>query len=299
MKIARGIPRSWRRACGAALSVLALGATAVATAQAPEPPANDNYLNSLELNQPGTPLDHKHTLRDVRDTTLATTQPDIFSPPQSGGGDELTSCGDAVYGKTIWYDLHPDKNGTISIRTLGYDNVIALYEFDPETLKPKVNSSHCVNRGDIPSEQMVRKVKRGTSYTVQIGGVNDAGGSMEVLFDFALETLKKLTAEATLTAGALPGGIELKGLTVATSKKATVSVKCDGHCKPQTKKNKAKQSFPSLNGVQMPAGSQLEIRVTAPSSIGVYIRYDVGAGKFKKITRCLKPGSKTPRKKCR
>jgi hypothetical protein len=280
------------------LSVLALSATAVATAQAPEPPANDAYLNSLELNEPGTPLDHRHTLRDERDTTLATTQADIFDPPQSGGPAELTNCHDVNYGTTIWYDLHPEANGTISIRTSGYDNVITIYEFDPETLKPDLDTSHCVHRGDFPSEQLVRTVKKGRSYTVQIGGVNGIGGSMEVLFDYAFEKLTKLAADATLTAGGLPNGIELKGLSVATSKKATVAVKCDGHCKPQTKKNRATQNFPSLNGVQMPAGSQLQIRVTAPHSIGVYIQYNVGKGSFKKITRCLKPGSKTPRRKC-
>lgn len=292
------ISQSWRRGCAAALSVLVLGATAVAAAQSTKAPANDAYLKSLELNQPGTPLDYKHTLRDVRDTTHATTQADIFDPPQSGGGAEVTKCQGTRYGTTIWYDLHPQADGTISIRTSGYDNVITLYEFDPDTLKPDVDHKRCVHRGDFPSEQLVRKVRRGKSYTVQIGGVNGIGGSLEVLFDYAMAKLTKVAADATLTASALPDGIMLRSLTVATSKKATVAVKCGGHCKPVRKKNRATQRFPSLKGVRMPAGSQLTLRITAPNSIGVYIRYDVGRGSFKKITRCLKPGSKTPRRKC-
>ncbi|MEA2166901.1 MAG: hypothetical protein QOF76_201 [Solirubrobacteraceae bacterium] len=299
MKNRRLTPASWGRAGAAVLAVLALGGTAVAAAQDAEPPANDAYLNSLELNQAGTPLDHTHTLRDVRDTTNATTQTDIFNPPESGGGAEDTICHNVSYGKTVWYDVHPDKDGTVSIRTSGYDNVITFYEFDPDTLIPDAGTKHCVNRGSFPSEQMVRNVKKGKSYTVQIGGVGDVGGSLEVLFDYAYEKLAKLAADATLTAGATPNGIELKGLSVKTSKKATVSVKCGGHCKPQSKKNHAVENFGALKGVKMPAGSKLQIRVTAPKSIGVYIEYRVGAGSFKKVTRCLKPGSKTPRKTCR
>lgn len=293
---------SWRRAFGAALTLLALSVTGAATAdprQAPATaPANDAYLESLALNQPGTRLDGTHTLRDVRDTTLATTQADLFDPPQSGGGAEVTSCRGVSYATTVWYDLHPHADGTISVRTSGYDNVIALYRFDRDTLKPDVDGKRCVNRGDFPSEQLVAKVKRGRSYTVQIGGVNGVGGSLEALFDYAREKLARLAADATLTAGSTPAGIELKGLRVATSRKATVAVRCDGHCRPRSEQGAKVQKFPSLKGVRMPAGSKLQIRVTAPSSIGVHIQYNVRRGSFQKVTRCLRPGSKKPRRKC-
>jgi hypothetical protein len=287
---------------GTALAVLALSMLATtgrAAADPPAPPANDAYLNSLQLNQPGSPLNRTDTLRDVRDTTSATTQSDIFDPPSSGGSAESTTCADVTYGATIWYDFHPDADGTMSVRTSGYDNVIALYPFSRATLEPNLDKKHCEHKGDFPSEQLVLPVKKGKAYTVQIGAVNGVGGSMEVLFDFAVKALKRLTASATLTAAAETNGIELRGLSVETSPKAKVTVNCGTHCRPQTKRHHATETFPSLSGVRMPAGSQLHIRVTAPKTIGVFIAYHVHRGSFTKVTRCLRPGSRKPRKKCR
>lgn len=280
-----------------ALSLLAT--TGAAGADPPPAPDNDAYLNSLQLNQPGTPLNRTDTLRDVRDTTSATTQADIFNPPSSGGDAEATTCDDAAYGATIWYDFHPDVDGTMSIRTSGYDNVIALYPFSRDTLEPNLDEKRCVHKGNFPSEQLVAPVKKGGAYTVQVGAVNGIGGSMEVLFDYAATVLKRLTASATLTAAAQPDGVELRGLTVATSRKAKVRVDCSSHCRPKTKRHHATETFPYLNGVYMPAGSHVHIRVTAADSIGVYIRYDIHRGSFTKVTRCLKPGSRKPHKKCR
>ena len=56
---------------------------------------------------------------------------------------------------------------------------------------------------------------------------------------------------------------------------------------------------PLLRGRALPAGARIEIFVTKAHAIGSYVRYDVVRGNFKRTDRCLRPGSHTPRKKCK
>src|SRR5437763_534953 len=135
LRIGEFIPQRKRHrwvAAGAAAAILAIGAGAVQSAPAADPcanqqPCNDDYINSLELNARGTHLNGTDTLKDVRNTAAATVQSDIFNPPKSGGPAEPTSCHGLSYGHTVWYDFYPDRDGTVLIRTAGYDNVITLY----------------------------------------------------------------------------------------------------------------------------------------------------------------------------
>jgi hypothetical protein len=145
---------------------------------------------------------------------------------------------------------------------------------------------------------MVAPVKKGVPYTVQIGGVNDAGGPLQVLFDYLVTPPHRLTASSTLSALGQTAGIKLVGLSVTAARAASVTVNCGSHCHPITKTGSATETFPHLKGTVMPSGSKLKIYVTAPKSIGVYIEYDMGVANFTKVTRCLEPGSKRPRTKC-
>jgi hypothetical protein len=251
-------------------------------------------------------------MTDERDTSSATVQSNIFNPCTASacpaGPTEITNCGATSYGKTIWYDFYPDSDGTISIRTSGFDNVISLYTFDnnprsPGYLVPDASHRGCMHQSSFPSEQLVAKVKKGLAYTVQIGGAvssqaqNGAGGLMLVQFDFFAKPPRRLSAQATLTATPTSNGIELLSLSVSTARAATVSVDCGGFCGPQSKSNKATENFP-VHGVRMPAGSKLSIRVTAKGSIGVLIEYDISRGGFTKHTSCTEPGSRKPRTTC-
>lgn len=281
-----------------AIAILVIGLCGVSAAPAagPAPPRNDNYLDSLGLNRPGKKLNAKDTLKDVEDTTNATAQADIFGPDHSGGGPENSQCRGTQFGKTVWYDFYPDRSGTVRIRTSGYDNVIALYTFRLSTLLPD-NHFRCVHQGNFPTEELDATVQRGKSYTIQIGAVN-AGGPLEFLFDFFPTPPHRLTASSTLKAGATSIGIQLLGLSVATARSAKVRVSCGRFCRSETKSGHATETFPNLNSVNMPAGSSLTIRVTAPHSIGVFIQYNVVRGNFTKITRCTEPGSRKPRRSC-
>jgi hypothetical protein len=306
-------------ALGATLVTL-LGLSASAAAPAAPPgacanaaPCNDNYLSSLELNAPGTRLNRTSTMKDVRNTSTATVQPNIFNPCGQTtcplGPTETTSCGSVSYGKTLWYDLHPDTDGTISVRTAGFDNVITLYRYDNNPgsasyLMPDTAHRACVHQSGFPSEQLVAPISKGASYTIQIGGVvsaqnpTGAGGPLQALFDFFAKPPRRLSAQTTLTARATGNGIQLVSLSVSTARAAKVSVDCGGFCRPTSKSEHATEQFPGLRGTAMPAGSTLTIRVTAPHSIGALIRYKIGRGSFNKQTFCTEPGSRKPRTKC-
>jgi hypothetical protein len=64
------------------------------------------------------------------------------------------------------------------------------------------------------------------------------------------------------------------------------------------KRARSTVSFRRIRGSNLSAGSRIVIRVTKRRSIGVYIVYRIQAGNFKKVERCLNPGSRKPRKRC-
>lgn len=283
------------------LSMVFVG-VAAAPASPPAAPVNDNYLSSLELNGPGTALNRTDTLKDVRDTTNATVQTNILDPcgraSCPAGPSEVTVCRGVNFQKTVWYDFYPNADGTARIRTAGFDNVIAVYPFSLQTAVPDASKQTCAHQSSFPSEELLMPVKKGRAYTIQIGGVNGVGGPLEFLFDFYPTPPHRLSAQSTLKAKALSSGIQLLGLSVTTARAAHVQVSCGRFCRSQAKTGQAVERFSGLNGVQMPAGSKLQIRVTAPHSIGVYIEYDIQRGNFTKHTGCMEPGSRKPQRSC-
>ncbi len=301
----------WRRRIGvstvAAIAAALACGVAAAPAAAPGPPRNDNYLDSLELNAAGTVLDHVHTLADFKDTTSATVQTNLFDPcdvkgcpsgPPPPGPAEHTTCAKVNYGNTVWYDFYPDRNGAVRIRTSGYANVIALYTFSRSTLLPKDFPQRCAfDPNFFPATELVAQVKKGMSYTVQVGGANGASGQLKFEFDFFAAPPKRLTGDVTITAGPASGGLRINTVKVATARGATVTVRCGGRCNPKPKIHSATENF-NLGGVFMPSGSKLQIFVTAPGSIGQLIQYTITPTGANKATFCLEPGSRKPRTKC-
>jgi hypothetical protein len=265
-----------------------------ATPAAPAPPINDNYLESLNINKPGSALNRTETIRDVRDTTAATTQSDIFNPTSHGGPPELTGCNGVGESGTIWYDFYPDANGLVRIRTSAtFGTIMAVVPFDPKTLLPDESQRHCAVNQTTMAGELSENVQAGHAYTVQIGGVAGAAGSIEFLFDYVVQ-LTRLQAEATLTAAPLSNGVRVVSLAVAAPRKARVEVRCTRGCRPQATTARS-VGFPHLRGAVLPKGASLKIYVTAKNQIGAYIEYRIGRGKFTKTQRCLAPGSKKPK----
>jgi hypothetical protein len=277
----------------ATTALLAMGTAVTASAAGPEPPVNDNYLGALNLNSPRTALNRTETLTDMRDTSAATVQSDIFNPPSHGGPPELTGCNGTSEGKTIWYDFYPDANGVVRIRTSAeFGTVMAVMPYEPRSLLPENAQRHCAVNEPTMAGELFDNVQAGKSYTIQIGGVGEAGGNVQFLFDYLVQP-KRLQAEATLTAQPLSGGVRVLGLAVSAPKKARVEVRCTRGCRPQARTARA-VGFPGLRGATLPDGGALKIYVTAKNDIGAYIEYRIGRGSFTKSQRCLAPGSKRP-----
>jgi hypothetical protein len=279
-------------------ALLAIGATTAmtATAAAPAPPINDNYLESLNINKPGSALNRTETITDVRDTTSATIQPDIFNPPSHGGPPELSGCNGTSESGTVWYDFYPDANGVVRIRTSAtFGTIMAVVPFDPKSLLPEESQRKCAVNQTTSASELFDNVQAGKSYTVQIGGVAGSAGSIQFLFDYLVKAAR-LHAEATLAAAPLGSGIRVVSLSVEAPRKARVEVRCTRGCPTQatTARN---VGFPRLRGAVLPNGSSLKIYVTAKNEIGTYIEYRIhsGARPFTRTERCLAPGSKKPK----
>jgi hypothetical protein len=285
-------------------ALLLSAGVAQAPASVPAPPPNDNYINSLELNRRGTPLNSVDTLKATANTTGATVQPNLFNPCGKAscpsGPAEMTTCKGASYGNTVWYDFYPQADGSVRIRTSGFDNVIGLYTFNTNTLIP--TPSACRHQGHFPSEELDAKVQKGHAYTIQVGGVNNSGGHLEFLFDYFMPPPRRLSAQATVAASATATSVSLISVTVQTAHGTRVNVTCGNFCRPQTKtigqRGSTTVGFPQLKGVTLPLGAKLQIRVTAPNSIGTLIQYTVVAHNIRKQTFCTEPGSRKPRHKC-
>lgn len=279
-------------------ALLAIGATTAmtATAAAPAPPINDNYLESLNINKPGSALNRTETITDVRDTTAATIQPDIFNPTSHGGPPELTGCKGAAESGTVWYDFYPDANGVVRIRTSAtFGTIMAVVPFDPKSLLPDESQRQCAVNQATSASELFDNVQAGKSYTVQIGGVAGSAGSIQFLFDYLVKAAR-LHAEATLAAAPLGSGIKIVSLSIEAPHKAHVEVRCTRGCRPQATTARS-VGFPRLRGAVLPNGSSLKIYVTAKNEIGTFIEYRIhsGARPFTRTERCLAPGSKKPK----
>jgi hypothetical protein len=304
----------------------ALVCAAVPAVASAVPPLNDNYLDSIPINNAGTTLT-TNEVTDVRDTSEATVQSDLFAPQATGGGAENTLCGGVPFGKTVWYDFHPDIHGTAEVQTAGFDAAVSVYEFDRTTSK-LTKLIGCADERKL-TEDVFTDVLAGHAYTVQIGGVDTgagpAGGNLQMTFEFfgnrdrdeVLDPLdhcktipgpresggcpRDMKSTVRLTATPAGNGIIVRSLTVKARKGAHSSLSCRKVChikQGRDHKRAGTRSFSKLKGRFLPAGASIAIKVTGDGFFGDYVRFDVKPGNFKRIDRCSYPGSKKPRKHC-
>ncbi|MGZ8634626.1 MAG: hypothetical protein ACXWZZ_12355 [Solirubrobacteraceae bacterium] len=306
------------------LSLVALLGLAIPAAALAVPPVNDDYLKSFPINAADTRVPREE-VKAVVDTTEATTQPDLFVPgTTAGGGPEKTTCNGRTFGKTVWYDLHPDVDGSLEIQTGGFDVAITLYEFDNRSAKILRTVGCAAGAGT--QDFIIPRVEGGRHYTIQVGGLDNGagplGGVLALTFQFFADRdgdnvfdplddcpdqpgvrreggcPPEVRSTPKLTAAPAPFGVTVRRLSVSATKGSKVEIRCRRGCSGQQARTAGVVSFSLLRGRALPAGARIEIFVTKAGWIGSYTRYDIVRGNFKRTDRCLKPGSHKPRKKC-
>lgn len=310
------------------LLVAALAAAALATlpaVAAAAPPVNDNYLASLPI--------ASSPFAATVDTTEATTQTDLFNPsasgqPLGGAGPENLNCDGTAYGKTVWYDLKTATDALIGISTGGFDNVVAVYQWNPkDSLITREVDCQAKPVGSFPV-----KVEAGKSYTVQVGGVSGPAGPASGTLAFNVDVFPDTDGDSILDAsdkcpkvagvsryGGCPprvgtspvlsfattaGGIQLTRVAVTfVPKGAKVSGSCSACHFSQTLKAKrsGRLTLTGLAGRTAPAGAKIRLRVTMPRTGKGNYRFGATGSQFEwtvksgglgaRVQRCLHVGT--------
>jgi hypothetical protein len=302
------------------------------------PPPNDNYLASTILANPSNGKTLRH-FQQVVDTTEATTQPDLFDPdkdgqPLGGDGPESTDCNGVAFGKTVWYDVQPEVTGAGQISAGPFDTVIAVYRYDPQSAQI-TGLVTCRNSG-IDERLVVPSFKRGTAYTIQVGGVGAIGGPLNFGWDFFPDrdgdgvldetpdrcpTIPgpvdqsgcppKLSPSVTLTTTPA-GGVHFDDAVISNLPAGTrVNVRCSRchiNARVTVRRTNRSVKLRGLVGRSAPSGAVIDIISTHPKAksgqfafgaIGSRLRYKVrGSSLGRPSKRCLLPGSTKARSKC-
>jgi len=298
----------------------ALAATLIVPAAAlAAPPLNDNYLGSTRV-----PLDRSELSLTV-DTTEATTQPDVFQPnadgqPLGGGPAEQTTCNGVAFGKTVWYDLAPATNYGLQLRSnAAFGVAMAVYEWNPQT-SLITRQVACTTK---PGEDLIPTLEAGKSYTVQVGGVANAGGPIGLNWTFfpdsdndgAYDPIDdcptvpgignsgcppKLNVTPRVLFANSGGGIVLTKLFVERVPKGAKVVATCGGCGSQTvtAKKTGTVTLTKLTGKAVAAGKQIAVKVTLKAqggkgkyrngATGLYRRWTAKVGGLKsQPDRCV------------
>ena len=305
-----------------AIIAAGLAALAGAPAAAASPPENDNYLAATQLNSPGSQMPRDSVSSPVTDTSDATVQADLLSPPSVGGPPEPTACGNSPLGKTVWYRFFPDVPGRMKLEAVGFDTTLALVQFS-SVQSPLPQDYTCSNRRDDTIERLEAPVEAGTGYAVQIGGAGSASGSLQVNFTFLPDRDRdgvtddadrcprrpgtangcppKIVAgipyhyDSTPTGGARFSYLDVRG----APRGARIDVRCSRGCRHlRLRVRSAVTHVKAFSGRVIPTGARIEVRVTKSGYIGAYRAFTVVAGNVSSTDRCLPPGSTRPRRSC-
>jgi hypothetical protein len=171
------------------LAAVAGLATAFPASSAAAQPPNDHYLASTTINRADGALPTEYV--DAVDTTLATTQADLFDPnrdglPFGGGPPEPVACpGGTPLNRTVWWDFALPVPGGVEITATGIDTVVAVHEWSART-SLITRTLACQNADPAPAEivRLRARLEGGGNYTVQVGDATSAGGPVELRFRY-------------------------------------------------------------------------------------------------------------------
>jgi hypothetical protein len=271
-----------------------------------EAPGDDNYLSATSLNTPGTQLTSVGTLTYVSDTTGATVQQNLLSPCGSAachnGPSEPVTCNGTGYGKTVWYDFYPQHNGQIEVRTVGFPDVIALYQISQTA--PILSPSVCRSGSTFASNELFSQVQQGRAYALQIGGRDNpsgpSSGPYEMQFNYVFRNLVVppflASARIEYTTNTFDRA-HLLGLTLLElASGETISFacsRCGARDQDSAEADGTSVSLAALGSPSVSKRTRLLVAATAPAEVGRYKVYGVdvrGNALLLETQGCLAPG---------
>jgi hypothetical protein len=320
-----------------ALATLATLAV-VGSAEAAAPP-NDNYLSSFQMmNGSRVAREYRDAPNTAEAGTQSDLfNPNREGLPFGGGGPENTQCGGTVFGRTVWYDFIPEVSGGVEIVAAGYDTVVAVHEYDVSTSRITRTLGCQNNTAGLSEEVLITLLPGARAYTVQIGGVGGAGGPLDFSFAFfgdrdgdlvldvepdecpRLRGIRaaggcppELHASPALEWDRTAGGLRFtRAIVRSVSPDVRIQFSCRrcGVRRATVRARGPVVPLKALVGRLAPPGAQLQIFITRGASgsgrfsegaFGNYFLYEFGAeGIRKRVVRCLRPNSMTPRRQCK
>jgi hypothetical protein len=305
-----------------AAAVLVLAAAAGPQSAFAAPPDNNQYLAATALNAPGSEMPRDTVSSPVTDTSEATLQADLFSPPSAGGPPEPTACGASPLDRTVWYRFFPDVDGRMKLQAVGFDTTLALVPFT-SVRSPQPQGYTCANLRDDTIETLEEPVEAGAGYAVQAGGAAGAAGILQVSFTFLPDRdgdrvtddhdhcprhrgtadgcPPKIVATVAHKYGRVAAGVRFRYLRVRGAPRgARITVRCSRGCRRQRLTARSRVThLRSFRGRLIPDGTSIEVRITRRGHIGAYRKLTVSVGDVKVSDGCLPPGSTVPRRSCK
>ena len=156
-------------------------------------PSNDNYLNSIPLNAPGSALPAVSSRPN--DTIVDATAPQADIMEGNPGGPLLENTGclrtgfpQVDFASTVWYDIYPHRPGFVRVvaESAAFGAVVGLMPFNASTDVPDLSRYRCAvaSLGTATLDYEFR-VEEGAAYTIQLGGFSGVQGnfSLAVYYD--------------------------------------------------------------------------------------------------------------------
>jgi Putative metal-binding motif len=115
--------------------------------------------------------------RSEADTVVNVPRSNVGASVDPG---EVTSCGGASYGKTVWFAYDAPGTGTLTASASGFDTVLSIYSGD-------AGSPAACTDGAIPSNPLLERLEHTVTsgrYYLQVGSKNDLQGQVTVELGF-------------------------------------------------------------------------------------------------------------------
>ncbi len=146
-----------------------------------------------------------------------------------------------------------------------------------------------------------RRYLRAGKVRVALRVTDGAGATGEVRRQLTIARRPALSADSKLDRIGLPRGIRVVQLRILAPVGARIEVRCGRPCGRRILVGRARSgqtTIRRLAGKVLPDGSTLAILVTRSGYVGRYIAYRIARGNFRRVERCLPPGSRVPARRC-